>query len=225
MPDIFDKTQNRTSAQKAVPESIRQNEHRNMHTTRSGNNGKMGIFTAICEYPTGINFVNQEQDEEIIVFLRKHFITNLGWIIASVIALFIPFLIGFITNATSVEFVTIPTGIITALLIFYYLIIIGYMYTSFLSWFFNIGIVTQKRMIDIDYNNILHKNITSVHLSEVVDLEFVQRGFLQSLFNYGDILVQTQGVKPNFEFLGSPEPAHVIDIIHDVMTQTKNDNK
>jgi hypothetical protein len=235
MPDIFtphqkqkthvsqadNKKQDKKSERASSPNPLNLEEHR----THSEKNGKLGFFTALCEYPKDLSFVNQDENEEVILFLRRHFLTNLPWIITSFIASFIPPLILFILSVTRIDFIAVPSGIVISLVLFYYLVLIGYIYTSFLAWFFNIGIVTQKRMVDLDYANILHKNIASVHLSEVVDTEFVQKGFFQSFFNYGDILIQTEGIKANFEFLASPKPAHVSDVIHEILTKTRGDAK
>ena len=225
MPDIFVPTNKDAEADHAsvVPDKVAQvdNQNSNEHKSHDTQKDQMGILTSICENPKGINFINQESDEKIILFVRQHFITNLRWIISSIIALILPPIIGVILSTLQIELISAPSQIVVALILFYYLVLIGYVFTSFLHWFFNIGIVTEKRMIDIDYSNILHKNIASVHLAEVIDTEIIQRGFLQGHFNYGDILIQTVGIKPNFEFLAAPNPAHVSDIIHDRLLTVK----
>ncbi len=187
--------------------------------------GHMGLFTDICEYPDNIDFVNQEKDEKIVLFLRQHFATNFPWIASSTIALFIPPVLGFLINTLEIELFTVPSGLLVALIVFYYLVIFGYVYTSFLSWFFNIGIVTKKRIVDIDYSSILHKNIASVHLSEVVDTDFTQQGFFSGFYNYGNVFIQTESVKPNFEFTASPRPVHVTTIIQDLIAKKRRTNQ
>jgi hypothetical protein len=236
MPDIFVKkdkkepdkesAESEARAEHMKPEQPQQAQAAAEHKADDPDHGKMGFFTALCEYPRdNIKFVNQGSEEEIVLFLRQHFATNLSWIIPSFIAIFIPPLIWLLFAVLTIDFIAVPAGILTVIILFYYLILIGYIFTSFLYWFFNIGIVTQKRMVDIDYSNILHKNIASVQLSEVVDTEFTQKGLFQSIFNYGDILIQTEGIKPNFDFRASPKPAHATDIIHGVLVKNRNGRK
>ena len=45
-----------------------------------------------------ISFSNQKEDEEIILFLRAHFITNFPWITISVILIILPIIILIISN-------------------------------------------------------------------------------------------------------------------------------
>src|SRR3989344_5631674 len=47
-------------------------------------------LSAFMFMPEGITFENQEPNETIVLFLRKHFITNLPWIFLSLILLLIP---------------------------------------------------------------------------------------------------------------------------------------
>ena len=90
-----------------------------------------------------------------------------------------------------------------------------------MSWFYNIGVVTQKRLVDVDTSNILSHNTAAASFKELVDIKFVQRGFLQSFFNYGDIDIQTEAIRANFEFKAAPKPTKVVDIISDLRIATK----
>ncbi len=105
---------------------------------------------------------------------------------------------------------------------FYYVITIGYALTELLNWFYNIGIVTKTRLIDIDYSHVTHKSIAITRIGDIVDAEYKQGGFLGNIFNYGDIFIQTEGLKPNFEFPSVPQPAEIIDIIIDLKSKDQN---
>src|SRR5690242_6092852 len=60
-------------------------------TLRKPKYTKMHIFTSYCELPPGVTFENQDANEKILLFLRRSFITNLGWLIFSVILFLLPF--------------------------------------------------------------------------------------------------------------------------------------
>ena len=72
-------------------------------------------------------------------------------------------------------------------------------------------------MIDVDTSHISQKNIASTGIGDIVDVEYSQTGFFSGIFHYGNVHMQTEGVKPNFEFLGIPNPAKAADIILDLM--------
>lgn len=90
------------------------------------------------------------------------------------------------------------------------------MLTNFVTWFYNVGIVTTKQIIDIDFDDIMYREVAKVHIQDIIDAEYHQGGFLHSFFNYGDVFVQTEGLKPNFEFLSIPKPDNTTDIIIDL---------
>ena len=41
-------------------------------------------------------------------------------------------------------------------------------------------------------------------------------GVIRHIFDYGDVLIQTAGTAPNFDFLAVPKPAFVADKIGDL---------
>lgn len=179
----------------------------------------MGLFQAFAKHPTGITFANQEPDEIILLFLRRHFITNIPWILTTVLFLLIPPILLF--GLSLLPTFTFPQGLTTVLVLFYYLITIGYAFGKFVSWFYNIGIVTQKRLIDLNSANILAHNSATATFGELVDVKFHQKGFFQSTFDYGDIHIQTEALKANFDFDAASKPTEVVDIISDLRIATK----
>lgn len=207
MPDVFS-PKKESQTVKAVKDSI-----------DSLKEQSLAFFTTYAELPKGINFENQEEEETILVFLRRHPITNLPWIIISLILfilpIFLPFFLPSFLEAISFIDITIPQSFIAISLAFYYVLILGFALLSFVSWFYNISIVTDNEVVDIDYSHVTYKNIATTNLREIQDVEYIQKGFLQTFFNYGDVFVQTAGAHPNVEFLRIPNPARVNDIIMD----------
>jgi hypothetical protein len=183
--------------------------------------GSVGLFSAYCVRPKDLTFVNQESDEIVILFLRRHFITNVPWLLSTFFLSIIPLILFLLSQITSVSFFDLPTSVTIVLTGFYYLIVIGYAFGKFVSWFYNIGIVTQKRIVDIDSTNILSQDTATANLNEIVDVKFIQRGFFQSFFNYGNVVIQTEAIHANFLFDAAPRPTDVSDIISDLRVATK----
>lgn len=86
-----------------------------------------------------------------------------------------------------------------------------------LLWLFNVGIVTDQRVLDVDYFNIIQKSVNATTLEEVSDVGAKTNGFIRSLFNYGDVLVQTAGPASDIDFRAVPQPAEVVSIINEMM--------
>jgi hypothetical protein len=232
MPDIFVDNDTNEPKPPEKPEQKQPEETQsakpvdpNLHAIQSvdkilkATDKTIGLFSAFTMHPQGVKFVNQEPDEIILLFLRRHFITNVPWITATFILFIIPpILFVLIPLLTTFH---LPLGLTISLTGFYYLIAASYAFNNFVSWFYNIGVVTQKRIVDLDSTNILSHNSATANFNEIVDIKFTQRGFFQSSFDYGDIHIQTEAFQVNFEFDAAPHPTEVVDVISDLRVAQK----
>lgn len=191
------------------------------HIDVTGNS--IHLLTSFCEHPKDIRFENQEEHEHVHLFMRRHIITNLRWTLTTLLLILLPLLLPLFLQVLGPALITIPTRFIVFFLLFYYLILFGYGFVHFITWFYNVGIVTQMRIVDIDISHITHKNIAAVSINDVVDVTYIQHGLIHNLLDYGDIQLQTEGMKPNFEFHAVPKPAKVADIISDLIRGGKHE--
>lgn len=177
---------------------------------------KVGMFSQYTTRPQGVTFEHQEANEVILLFLRRHFITNLRWVIITILLLLTPLLFPILASIIGSVF-PVSSGYIIVALGFYYLAVIGYALLHAVVWFYNVGIITNIRAIDIDLVGITNRNVAVAILADIVDVEYSQKGFLASFFNYGDVHLQTEGIKTLFEYLSVPKPAKVSDLVTDLM--------
>ncbi len=159
-----------------------------------------------------VKFDTQESDEEIILVLRAHPITQISWGINSIFLL----LVLIIANIFFTNFLN-PIQL-TYMSLMGILFIISYAWLNFLLYFFNVGLVTNKRVIDIDFYSILYREVSETRISKVEDITAKSAGYFGSLFNYGNVYVQTAGAEVNIEFDSVPEPSEVVKIINDLQT-------
>ena len=94
---------------------------------------------------------------------------------------------------------------------------------NFLGWFFNVYLVTDERVVDVDFYSLLYKQISDAGLEKIQDITYRVKGLAGSLINYGDILIQTAGEQPNIEFEAVPQPAEVVKILNELITQEEQD--
>lgn len=171
------------------------------------------MFSTFVEHPRGIHFRGQYSQEEILLFLRRHWITNMGWLIVSFLLLIIPiFGLPFIDI---IDFIppTIPFGYLVVAFSLWYLVTFGYMLLNFLFWFYNVNIITSQRIVDVDFIYLLYNEISSTVIPNVQDVTYKRAGLFGSLFDFGNVFVQTAGPDPNIEFLTVPHPSQVSRII------------
>ncbi len=172
-------------------------------------NNNVYIFSSLAQNPSDISFKNQEKDEVIILFVRKHFFTNLNWILISVAVFFVPFLL----SIANLEFVEFPQRYFFISTLFYYLLLATYVFVNFITWFYNISFVTNRRIVDVDFSGIIYKNVAATKISQIEDVNYDQTGVFATFFNYGDVLVQTAGEQKNFDFQAAPKPGEIVHTI------------
>lgn len=176
----------------------------------------VGLFSAFRIKPENVSFSQQDDDEVIYLFLRRHFITNLLWVLLSIVLGFFPLIIYLTIKDNFLPF-SVPPGYLVVLTSFYFLLVLSYIFINFLNWFYNISLVTDKRVLDLDYSDIVYHDVALTKLNLIEDVTYVQSGFARSLFNYGDIFIQTAGEKLHFDFLSIPDPKRGADIIENLM--------
>ena len=175
--------------------------------------------------PKIIRFETQGADEHVVLLLRRHWYTNVGWVLASIILLFLPpialnLLLTFAPETAT--FVPLTYQLVATLL--WYLVLAGFIFQWFLLWYFNVYIVTNKRLIDVDFVGLFYKEITEADLDRVQDMTHRVAGFWKTFFNAGDIYVQTAGESRNLEFLDVPYPTEAQHTISQLKDHRKKPN-
>lgn len=180
---------------------------------QSAGGKKMGPLTCFAVNPTSVRFETQQDDEKVVLFLRQHPIVNLPWILISLVLLIGPTaLIPFFLKFANLPFALPPQYLLVATLL-WYLVTFGFMFGSFLRWFFNIYIVTDRRIVDIDFYYLLFKRFSEAELSKIQDISFTVGGIAATVFDYGNVLIETAGELPNLEFEAVPQPEKVVETI------------
>lgn len=175
-------------------------------------------LSSIVYCPENMKFETMDNDEKVILFLRKHWITNLGWLLMAVLLFSSPSLVSLTSILDS-----IPPNFKFVFFLIWYLISIAYVLESFLTWFFNVYIVTDERIIDIDFYNLIYKEISDASIDKIQDVTLKMGGVVRVLFNYGDVFVQTASEVPNFEFLAVPYPDRVVKILQDLRIEEQQE--
>lgn len=165
---------------------------------------------ALCVRPQ-VTFESQKVGEEVILVLRRHPITQIGWILNT---LFLLIILIFINMFLAQIFALNQIIVFNA---FAFVLIFSYVWINTLLWLFNVGIVTNMRILDIDLFNVLYKEVTATKVDHVTDVTSKIGGYFGSLFQFGLVQVKTEGFTQNIEFDEIPRPTDVVHIINDLI--------
>ena len=175
-------------------------------------------LSAFLYRPKSTDFETRDAQEKIILLLRQHPITNVGWIVISTLMFFAPSVLDFFPILSFM-----PDRFQFVAILGWYLITIAFTLEKFLSWFFNVNIITDERIIDIDFHSLIYKEVTEAKVDNIQDQTFKMGGAVRTIFNYGDVYVQTASEVPNLEFLAVPKPALVIRILQELRTEEEQE--
>lgn len=167
---------------------------------------------ALCVKP-GIKFENQQDHEEVLLSLRAHPIILVPALFNSIIIAVLIFLLSFILP----QFLNLTQAIY--IVIFSYFITFIYLWFQIINWYFNIGIITNKQVVDVDFNAFFFRNVTRTELAHIEDVSVKVSGFIPGIFDFGSIYVQTAGTEINTEFINVPHPAKAAHIIQDILEE------
>ena len=92
-----------------------------------------------------------------------------------------------------------------------------------MTWYFNVNIVTDERIIDIDFYHLIYKDVTEAKIDKVQDVNYKTVGVLRTIFNMGDVLIQTASEIPNIDFTAIPKPDKVVKVLQDLRTEEEQE--
>lgn len=93
------------------------------------------------------------------------------------------------------------------------------LFLIFVFYYLNIQVVTNLRVVDIDQVGLFSHVVSELHLSKIEDVTSQVNGVFGTLFNYGDVYVQTAGAIERFEFSNVPNPGGIEKLLLDLYEQ------
>ena len=147
-----------------------------------------------------------DQDESVILEVRKHWIVFAGNAIGLLFSGLLPFILYTFVKIFVPSFNTMTVSISgndSALFLFLCVLWLLFLWISFfVNWtkyYLDVWYVTGKRIIAVDQRNIFDRGISNLRFDKIQDVTIDVRGFLPTLLNFGNVKVQTAG-EDNFEF-------------------------
>jgi len=177
--------------------------------------GKMGsdnLLTSFISFPNSIYFETQDDEETVVLFLRQHPIVNLKWIVMAIVMLTLPSVFIFFPPYSS-----LPANFQFVITLGWYMFVFGYSLAKFMNWFFNIYLLTDERVVDVDFQNIFFRKISTAKTEEIQDINIQSSGSFETFFGYGSVFIQTAAEVSQFEFISVPNPDRVGKIINQMI--------
>ena len=169
-----------------------------------------------------------DKEKEIVVFVRRHWVTFLSQFILAFLMLIIPIVVAIILYSLNVTSKIHGLGLNFLVLVAsaYYLIAITFTFVSWISFYYNVYIVTRGEIIEITQVGFFGRKISQLSLLRVQDVTSSMKGFLPTFFAFGDVLIETASEqKETFLLQSVPNPQEIsakIMHLHDEAIATEN---
>ncbi|MBU0649853.1 PH domain-containing protein [Patescibacteria group bacterium] len=186
-------------------------------------NALLGHFVS---RPRGVYFDGQDSGEEILLFLRQHIVVNVRWLLVTALLILAVPLLDFVLsfgNTSLAQILPPPYYFITRFMLG--LFTFGYFFENFLNWYFNSYIITNKRVVDIDFYGLTHRRFSEAPLRNIEDVTNNISGLAQVIFHFGDVSVQTAAELREITFENVPNPDRVQDTLSDLISQIRKESE
>ncbi len=210
MPDVYI-AEKKASSKKSLKSS-------GLHRHKNHRKYKYNPLAAFMYYPRKADFLNKDPEEEVILILRRHPITNLGWIIFGIAMLFAPAILKYFPI---LDF--LPESFAFIAVVGWYMLTVAFIFEQFLSWYFNVNIVTDERVFDVDFVNLIYREMTDANIDQIQDVTVKIGSASRTLFNFGDIVIQTSAEIPQIEFQAVPKPDRVARILRELRIEEEQE--
>ena len=175
------------------------------------------FLSSLIKNPRETSYEGKDDDEQVILLIRQSLVSVIGWIVTGAILFIIPIFLMPFLSGVEIKDEKIFTGMfILAFTLFWYLALFGYIFQSFLHWYFEVFLVTNKKIIDIDRGC---TNISETTLNNVQDVTSKMASVIGQVLNVGSIHIQTAAQREEFEFHIVDNPSMVRDAISDMVTK------
>jgi uncharacterized membrane protein YdbT with pleckstrin-like domain len=103
------------------------------------------------------------------------------------------------------------------------LIVWLYAFLIWIDYFFDVWIITNERVINIEQKGLFVRSVSELKFSRIQDVTSEVSGMIPTILNFGDVKVQTASEEDYFLFRRVPDPYHVKDVIMERLRTERDD--
>lgn len=150
----------------------------------------------ICLYSLQVKhtMIQLHENEHIILLLHKHWFvmvrTALGIVsLVALLAVVLP-LLPLLTGRLDPDLASAAMGLGIAA---YLMMILLFAFFSWMDYYLDMWIVTEKRIIDVDQRGLFSREVSEIPMASVQDVTVEVHGIIQTMLGFGTIRIQTAG--------------------------------
>jgi hypothetical protein len=127
-------------------------------------------------------FADQFDDEEVLFVFRKHPVVMRRGLILGLLAILLGSLVVFWQPTYTAFLLGILGGAVLGAIV---------MLPSWITWYFSVFIVTDKRLIQVAQKGFFHKSVIDMGLNQIQMVNYQVSGLQETMLGFGTIMMQT----------------------------------
>ncbi len=153
-------------------------------------------------------FIHQKSYERVELLVRHDWVTFIPYAFITLILAVIPLVLKVLLDNIFPGFLNNPVILTLAILFgsIYYLSISLFFYTYFVTFYLDLLIITNDRLLEVTQTNLFYRSVSEMDIYHVQDVTSETKGFFGSIFRYGNILIQDSSALTKFDLRQVPEP-------------------
>lgn len=155
-----------------------------------------------------IQLIHKKTYERIVHVIRRHTITFIPIALLFIALILVPPIVDWMGQNLWPDFFTSASlyPLLVLFLSVYYLSLCLFFYSYFIDFYLDILIITNDRLVDIDQKGLFARSVAEIELYQIQDITSQVEGFFPSIFNYGQLIIQTASAVPRVIVHNVPNP-------------------
>jgi hypothetical protein len=156
--------------------------------------------------------INLENDEKLVLTVRKHWFVLVRDLFAVFLVFAIPFLLIILlevlvgANPISDLLSSLSRAIISFAIFAWILMFWMKGFGVFTDYYLDQWTITDRRIISVDQKGFFNRETGSLRMEKIQDIEIDVSGIIETLLDFGTLRVETAGADPAFTIKGIPRP-------------------
>lgn len=167
-------------------------------------------------FPADVEFIGQDTNEQIVLVVRQHvvmfvkpFLITIGLVLVMILSIILTS--EFLLEPGQVLYLSIGVAL------FCILLSITVLFSAFIRWFYTVSVITTQRVVDMDFNNLIHHTFVEAQLEKIERVFHESTTLWSSVFDYGNVFVQTAGMSKPLSLMNITRPRDISDTIYDLL--------
>ncbi|MFA6018608.1 MAG: PH domain-containing protein [Patescibacteria group bacterium] len=169
---------------------------------------------------------NEIPGEKPVFFLRRHPITMMGTVLGYIAILLLPIAIYFYLTTFQLVLLSEPGPLLLIVLggSTFFLFAWLFLFQGFLDYYLDTWIVTTRRVLNIEQNGLFGRVVSELRLYRIQDVTAMVNGFWNTMFDFGNVEIQTAAEHERFMFEEVPHPNQISKAILEAAELDRRDH-